>query len=256
MKKLFKLIDLFDIKLSTIFLLFLSSLVGYIKPFLMYFFIAFIHEFSHLVVCIFYKLNIRKFLIIPFGAKLEVDNIDNVNSSKQIIIYLAGPASYFINLIWINLFLKLNLINYVNYEFLSDANLIMCLLNLLPIFPLDGFIVIKAFLQLIFPYKNVLKISMLISLFSFVAFAIYNIYDFQPMVLFFLLFEQIKYFVFLKKSYKNFLIFKTMNKKEKKFKVINDYNMYKDANNYKIESQKVLNDSNIAQIELKNIKFK
>ena len=97
MKKLFKLIDLFDIKLSTIFLLFLSSLVGYIKPFLMYFFIAFIHEFSHLVVCIFYKLNIRKFLIIPFGAKLEVDNIDNVNSSKQIIIYLAGPASYFIN---------------------------------------------------------------------------------------------------------------------------------------------------------------
>ena len=47
-----------------------------------------------------------------------------------------------------------------------------------------------------------------------------------------------------------------MNKKEKKFKVINDYNMDKDANNYKIESQKVLNDSNIAQIELKNIKFK
>ena len=51
--------------------------------------------------------------------------------------------------------------------------------------------------------------------------------------------------------YKNFLIYKSKIKKQKKYKVINDYLLYKDVNNYKIEKDKVLNDADIAAKELK-----
>lgn len=251
MKKFLEIIDIFEIKLSTILLFCISALFGYLKPLLLYFLIAFIHEFSHLLACLILKLKVNKFIILPFGAALEVDNINNTNSFKQIIIYLAGPFSYFYNLIWINLIFKIGIINNINYQHLLNSNMIMCLLNLLPIYPLDGFVVVKAILQFFFPYKNVLKISLFISIFSFLCFALYNIYNFQPMVLFFLLFEQIKNIIKYKNNYKNFLIFKTMNRKEKKYKIIKDYNMYKDVNNYKIENKHVLEDDKIAKIELK-----
>lgn len=252
MKKLLEIIDIFHIKISAIALFVLAALFGYIKPLLLYFLIAFIHELCHLIACIVFKIKPNAFIILPFGATLEVSNINNIKSIRQIIIYLAGPFSFFINLIWINMLFKISIINNVNYEFLLNANLIMCLLNLLPIFPLDGFIVIKAILQLLIPYKNVLKVSTIISLISFIGFCIYNIFDFQPMVLFFLLFEQIKYILSYKNNYKNFLIYKTLFKKERSFKIINDYNMYKDSNNYKFETKKILNDKEIASIELKN----
>jgi uncharacterized protein YktA (UPF0223 family) len=67
-----------------------------------------------------------------------------------------------------------------------------------------------------------------------------------------LLVEQIKNISNYKKIYRNFLIDKTLNKRLKKYKMINDYQMYKDVNNYKIENDKILNDYDIAMIELKN----
>ena len=252
MKKLLNAIDIFHIKLSAVFLFILASLFGYIKPLLLYFLVAFIHELCHLLACVIFKIKVSSFTILPFGATLDVANIDNINSFKQIIIYIAGPFSFFINLIWIHLLFNYQFINLLTFKFISNANLIMCLLNLLPIFPLDGFIIVKAILQICFPYKNVLKISLIISLISFIGFCIYNIFDFQPMVLFFLLFEQIKYILSYENNYKSFLIYKTLNKKERKFKIITDYNMYKDLNNYKLEQNKILNDGEIANLELKS----
>lgn len=250
MKKLLEIIDIFEVKVTSILLFVISALFGYLKPLLLYFFIAFIHEFSHLLACIILGLKVNKFIIIPFGATLEVDNVNNINSYKQIIVYLAGPASYFINLIWLNCFMKLGIINQINYDYLSNANTIMCILNLLPIYPLDGFVIVKAVLQLFVSFKSVLKVSLIISIICFVGFVIYNIYDFQPMVLFFLFTEQIKNILNYKKNYKNFLIYKTINKKERKYKFINDYDMFKDVNNYKIENKTVLQDADIAHIEL------
>ena len=170
-------------------------------------------------------LNFRK--ISPLIAFVFTLIVIIVFLSAILFIYSLVVRSLFSCINWLiffnfisskyNILFKTNIINNVNYEFLLNANLIMCLLNLLPIFPLDGFIVIKAILQLLIPYKNVLKVSTIISLISFIGFCIYNIFDFQPMVLFFLLIEQIKYILSYKNNYKNFLIYKTLFKKERSF---------------------------------------
>ena len=49
MKKLLEIIDIFHIKISAIALFVLAALFGYIKPLLLYFLIAFIHELCHLI---------------------------------------------------------------------------------------------------------------------------------------------------------------------------------------------------------------
>ena len=71
------------------------------------------------------------------------------------------------------------------------------------------------------------------------------------MILFFLLIEQVKNVLEYKNIYKKFLINKSLNKRKKKYKIINDYSMYKEVNNYKLEVNKILDDKQIASIELK-----
>ena len=92
---------------------------------------------------------------------------------------------------------------------------------------------------------------MIVSLIMFFLFVLYNFISFQPMITIFLFLEQIKHLKDYKKLYQDFLIRKTKRKKERKYKVIKDYLMYKDYNNYKCESKKVLHDNDIAIIELK-----
>ena len=71
------------------------------------------------------------------------------------------------------------------------------------------------------------------------------------MVTLFLLFEQIKHIIKYKTLYRNFLIYKSQFKKHKKFKIIDDYLMFKDYNNYQIANNKILSDVEIASFELK-----
>ena len=107
---------------------------------------------------------------------------------------------------------------------------------------------------MLFPYKKALKISMIASLMFFSLFILVNLITYQPMFTFFLLIEQIKNIITQKEKYKYFLLIKLINKKHKKYKIISNYSMYKDFNNYKIEGKEFINDYQIAKIELKSIK--
>ena len=251
MKKLLQIIDIFEIKITTILLFVLSAIFGQFKMIMLYFIVAFIHEFFHLLMCFVLKVKVEKFQILPFGASLTVKEIEGLSSNKQLLIYIAGPFSALINIVVFLVLKNNNIINIVNYNYLRRYNYLMCLLNLLPIYPLDGYMIIKAILQKILVYKKAMKISIIISVVSYIIFALSNIYCFQPMILFFLLIEQSKNVLEYKNIYKKFLIDKSLNKRKKKYKIINDYSMYKEVNNYKLEANKILDDKQIASIELK-----
>lgn len=252
MKKLYKLLNVFNIKLSTILIIIFSILFGNFKQMLWLFIIALIHECFHLLACLLLKIKIEKLTLLPFGAYLKVNDVENISFIKQIIIYIAGPLSMFFNLIWINLFYKYHFLNEINFTFLKQINFNMFIVNILPIYPLDGYMIIRAIIGFFKPYKKTLKLSYIISIITFLFFVLYNFISFQPMLTIFLLIEQIKAILKYKDIYKKFLINKSKFKKQKKFKIIPDYLMFKDTNNYKIENEKILNDSDIAIKELKN----
>ena len=182
---------------------------------------------------------------------MAVKDIEKVDSIKQIIIYLMGPISVFINVLIANILFSYNLISIISFNNIISLSIAMSLCNLLPIFPLDGYKALKSMLQIFIPYKKALKVSNIISLIAFTSFIFINFISFQLTITLFLCFEQIKNLKNYKQIYKRFLIYKTMNKKKKKFKMINDYQMFKDVNNYQIEKNKILDDYDIATIELK-----
>lgn len=251
MKKLWKIFDFFDVKLITIIMVVLFIIFGQIKQLILLFLIAFIHELCHFFACYFLKVKTEKIEILPFGVTLKINDSEKLSSVKQIIIYLAGPLSMFFNIVWIELMFKYSIINEINYSFIKRINVVTCFGNLMPIYPLDGYVVLKGIIQLYFPYKKALNISNVVSIIFLIAFIIYNFISFQPLVTIFLIVEQIKNLKNYKLIYKNFLIYKSKIMKHKKYKIINDYLMYKDVNNYKFEKSTVLNDTDIAIKELK-----
>ena len=89
MKKLWDVIDLIDLKFSTLIFLITSFLLGNFKDIALYFFIALIHELMHFFACVHFKLAVKKLVVLPFGACLQVDKMEKVSSIKQIIIYMS-----------------------------------------------------------------------------------------------------------------------------------------------------------------------
>ncbi len=105
-----------------------------------YLFIVF-HELSHILVASILGKYIEKFKVTLAGVcvefKKEKYNLNNkVNIKKiainNIFIYLAGPIS---NIILAKLF-------YTN-EMIFQVNLFFAIINLLPLFPLDGYNILE-----------------------------------------------------------------------------------------------------------------
>ena len=122
-----------------------------------------IHELAHAFVAkkLGYKLNNIK--LIPFGICLNL-NSNQISPKDEIKIAIAGPL--------INLFLCLILIciwwflpstyNFTNV--FCYANLITCLFNLIPAFPLDGGRILHAMLKENFSSKKSLKLTKIINI--------------------------------------------------------------------------------------------
>ena len=133
-----------DLKLFAIILIFLLTKNIGIYAILMMF--ALIHELGHLFCGLVLGFKPKSISIIPYGFNLgfEVKCKDynkkikkgNLLSIKKIAIALAGPVT---NIICILIIIALkNNINEYNYQNAIDANILLILFNLIPIYPLDG----------------------------------------------------------------------------------------------------------------------
>lgn len=98
--------------------------------------IAVIHEGAHAFCAYFCGCENLKFKIQPWGVCMTCDAIKN--AKKELIIALAGPASNFF------LLLFSGLIDSNEFYF---ANLFMLVINLLPVYPLDGGRILEAILK-------------------------------------------------------------------------------------------------------------
>lgn len=92
-----------------------------------YLFIVF-HELSHMFIAAIFGKEIKNFKFSLSGVNISFNNIKRLEKYKEILIYLAGPLS---NLLLASIF---------SYnKMIFEVNLCLCLINLLPIYPLDGY---------------------------------------------------------------------------------------------------------------------
>lgn len=114
--------------------------------FICYLFIVF-HEFSHMFVASILGKDVEKFKVTLSGVCIEFKKekyklINNKkcknNNLRNILIYLAGPIS---NIALARIF--------YNNKMICQINLFLAFVNLLPLFPLDGYNILENMLDLL-----------------------------------------------------------------------------------------------------------
>lgn len=141
-----------DLKIFLIIILYI--LTQNIEVFAMSFIFILLHELGHAITGITLGLKIKKININVFGLSIEFENYGRERINNKIIIDVAGPLVNVLSFI-IAIFLKNEEIAYIN--------IILALINLLPIYPLDGGRIVKNLLLKTHNYKQVVSYTEKIS---------------------------------------------------------------------------------------------
>jgi len=100
-------------------------------------FAVLVHEFSHTIAARRFGVRADKLRLLPFGAEVSID-CAFLSRDKKIWILLAGPIGNIVLAIVLSSLLWLFPQVFLVVEILIFANAIPGILNLLPIYPLDG----------------------------------------------------------------------------------------------------------------------
>lgn len=159
--------------------------------------IILIHELGHIVVAIFFKWNIDRIILLPFGGITIFNECIDKSLIQELLIAIFGPL---FQIIYYILFLK-------NSEF-SNYNTAILLFNLLPIYPLDGSKIVNIILNRFISFKFSHILSICIS-YIVILLLIFNIKNFNMillMILFFIFIGLVKECVKHKYYFNKFLL--------------------------------------------------
>lgn len=134
------------------------ALTGRIFIFIIYTTCAIIHELGHSLCANKNGYRLNKITLMPFGAIVH-GNLSNIKLVDQVKIALSGPfvnfliAIFFIATWWV--FPE----SYAVTDLLVVANLSLCLVNLIPVSPLDGGRIVFSLIALKFGERKAEKIT-------------------------------------------------------------------------------------------------
>lgn len=120
-----------------------------------------IHEISHCLMARHRGFRMNDILMLPIGGlAIGLDDFTK-NAKDEFLITIVGPLS---NAIMGLAFLSMNCVfpNELFY-FLTLINIIMCLFNLLPCYPMDGGRILRCLLKIKYNHTKATKISSAIS---------------------------------------------------------------------------------------------
>lgn len=118
------------------------------KIFALTFIFILLHELGHLVTGITIGLKVKKINIHISGLSVEFENYGKQRNANKIVVDIAGPLINIIALV-IAIIIKQEEIAYIN--------LLLAIVNLLPIYPLDGGQILRTLLIKRFTYKETIN---------------------------------------------------------------------------------------------------
>lgn len=117
------------------------------------------HEIGHLVAARYVKVKVERCVIMPYGGEITVAQEGTVEHYKWLVIALGGPIATVIGILLT--FLLPPLIA----EQFFDIQITLLLLNILPIWPLDGGKILCNGLLVLWPKAKIYEIFLSLSLF-------------------------------------------------------------------------------------------
>lgn len=222
----------------------MAFLIGSFMPFIILLLLIIVHEIGHFLTAVFFKIEVDKIYIYPFGGVSKFNISLNESLLKEFLILIMGPlfqiAFYFIiiNIDYFNNYI--NLITVYNYTIL--------LFNLLPIYPLDGGKLLNIILSTKLSFRNSFDVSIIVSYLTLLLISIYllcrNLSLNIVVIISFLIFKISKELKKRKYIFDKFLLERYLNrysfKKRKKVNSINNfmrgkYHLVKKGNKYYTE---------------------
>ncbi|HCX63539.1 MAG TPA: hypothetical protein DHU59_14035 [Clostridiales bacterium] len=120
------------------------------------------HETAHLLSAILLKIKFHKVKITLFGFNLNAD-LENLMFVKKLVLFLSGPL--------INFCLYFIFVDTV-YEHFANMNIFLCIVNLIPIVPLDGGNICKSVLEIFLDINSVCRYMIMTNTFIIVCFMV------------------------------------------------------------------------------------
>lgn len=211
-----------------------ALITGLFKYLIIILIIIFIHELGHIVMSIIFKRKICEVIILPFGGLTKIDSCLSSDIDEDLLISISGILFQLILGFLCFILYKNNVISNKIYDFFYSYNSFIIIFNLFPINPLDGYKILKLFIEKFLPYKYSFYLGFWISVlvlfvlfFSSSSFVFNNIFVF--LFLFYMCFKEIHSLKFLLNRFYVERMHRTFNFKKKNIYKIE--HMYKNKNN-------------------------
>lgn len=159
-----------SIHYSFLFLIMFGLFADLLKEVLIFSSIIFIHELSHAFFAFVFKKKIKRITLTLIGGVIEIKG-NNLSFLKEFIINISGIL---MNIILLLLSFKIKNIYYK--ELIYNFNMLMILINILPIYPLDSFRIFEDIIYCYYKSLKSFKNVILISLFCSIVFLIFGIF--------------------------------------------------------------------------------
>lgn len=147
-------------------------MTAHFKQLFLLFFIVLVHELGHAVAAAFFSWRVKRVLLLPFGGVAEVEEHGNRPFREELIVTLAGPAQH-LWLMAIAFFLwQMGVMTNEGWNLFIHYNTAILIINLLPIWPLDGGKLLFLFFTYYFPFSEAHQKTMVLSIVILAFFAI------------------------------------------------------------------------------------
>ncbi len=138
------------------------------------FFWIIVHELAHYFIVLKLGVESEKLKVHLLGARLEINYFDELELREKLFICFAGPLFNLIIALLYFIFYRFFPLNEYIYSTI-EINLVLCIFNLLPIYPLDGGKIVEALLERRFLFAKVNKILSMLSYIFGVGFILLSI---------------------------------------------------------------------------------
>lgn len=169
----------------TYIIILLSCLTGLIKELFIIGVLVIFHEFGHFLTSYYYKWNIKKITIYPFGGLISYDEKIDMPLKEEFLVTISGPLNQLIIFLILYLLNKSYYISDNYFKLICNYNYVLLFFNLLPIVPLDGSKILNVILNKMCSFKKSYFLTLVISIIFLLLFVIhFNKYSYYLIITF------------------------------------------------------------------------
>lgn len=136
-----KLTSKIYIHILTVVMLAVCAMSRHTEVFLFSYTVMTLHELAHFTAAVFIGLKTDKIVFYPYGVNLKLKNKFVHNLSDEIILYLSGPLMNCLLALPALILYRIYKLPYLQVFYVG--NIMFFISNMLPVYPLDGGVLLK-----------------------------------------------------------------------------------------------------------------